>query len=402
MMPHCGKRLRWVTTPKKNILRAILFIISIVMLGACDSSIDPNHLGTAVRTFSIPLLYDTLNNPLTRNIDTFFKKRHQQRRFNGVALFASEGKIIYHKAFGLANFSTKDSLKPTHAFQLASVSKPLTALGVLKLSEQKRLQLDTVVQAYIPSFPYENISIRFLLTHRSGLPNYMYFVDKIWEDKSKPVSNQEVLNIMVRDTPKIYALPDRYYNYSNTNYAVLASVIEKVSGMTYEAFMQRHIFTPVGMDSTFVYNKNTQAEFPKPVIGYNAIYRQKENIYQNGVVGDKGIYASALDLYKLDRALVKGLVLSPEIQEIAYEPQHADLTRRHRDNYGLGWRLQKEPYFGKVVYHGGWWKGFKTYFIRLLDRDQTIVILTNVTRGGYLNRMLIQQLMNPDVDIKQK
>jgi CubicO group peptidase (beta-lactamase class C family) len=128
------------------------------------------------------------------------------------------------------------------------------------------------------------------------------------------------------------------------------------------------------------------------VIGYNGIYRAKENIYLNGIVGDKGIYASALDLYKFDKALYKADFIDQNLLNEAFTPHNSDLTRRNRDNYGLGWRIQLPSEFGEVVYHSGWWKGFKTYFIRMIDKDQTIIVLTNVTRGGYLDRKVMEGL----------
>jgi CubicO group peptidase (beta-lactamase class C family) len=339
--------------------------------------------------------YDYSDSALFYRIDTFFEKRYQNKRFNGVALFAKNSKIVYHKAFGFSNFSTKDSLQLEDPFQLASVTKPITAIGILKLVQDSLVRLEDTVQDFFPDFPYENITIRNLLSHRSGLANYMYFVDKIWENKDSSINNNEMLAIMTQDTPKSYYPPDVRYHYCNTNYAILASIIEKVTDDTYENYMTATIFEPLGMDSAYVYNRNIQPDLPKNVIGYNAIYRKKDNIYLNGVVGDKGIYASTLDLYKLDRALYENDFIDQDLLVEAFTPHNPNLTRRNRDNYGLGWRIHKPSQYGKIVYHGGWWKGFKTYFIRMLDRDQTIIILTNVTRGGYLDRDIIQGLFEP-------
>jgi CubicO group peptidase (beta-lactamase class C family) len=336
--------------------------------------------------------YNYSDSTLSSRIDNFFEHRYRSNGFNGVALFAKNGKIVYHKVFGFSDFSTKDSLQLNDAFQLASVSKPITSIAVLKLVQDSLIGFEQTVQDFFPKFPYENVTIRQLLSHRSGLPNYMYFADEYWEHRDSSISNKDVLAMMQKYVPKPYHLPDLRYHYCNTNYAILASIIEKVTKDTYEHYLEKHIFQPLNMEDAFVYNRNTQRDLPTGVIGYNGIYRQKENSYQNGVVGDKGIYASAMDLYKLDRALYENDFINQDLLAEAFTPHNPELSRRNRDDYGLGWRIQENEDTGKVVYHSGWWKGFKTYYIRMIEKDQTIIVLTNVTRGGYLNRTEMQGL----------
>jgi CubicO group peptidase (beta-lactamase class C family) len=381
---------------KTQTLNYLLTIIGSILLLSCFTRCNtPDESSAHTQTAPISFFdiqVDSSQGELAHRIDTFFKKRYLAKRFNGVALFAKQGKIIYHKAFGYANFSTKDSLKTDDAFQLASVSKTITAIAIIKLIENEQLRLDDTLQKHLPQFPYQNITIRHLLSHRSGLGNYMYFIDKIWPNKDSSISNQQMVDFMQLDTPMVYYQPNVRYHYCNTNYALLASIIEKVSKKTYAEYVQEHIFDPLGMENAFIYNRNNQRKLPQEVIGYNGIYRAKENIYLNGVVGDKGVYASTIDLLKLDQGLYDENFISQYLIEEAFLPQNPDLTRRNRDNYGLGWRIQKSSEMGKVVYHSGWWKGFKSYFIRMLDKDQTIIVLTNVTRGGYLDKKAMQEL----------
>jgi CubicO group peptidase (beta-lactamase class C family) len=373
-----------------------ILLLSLVLIYACNQS-KTSVINSSSQSITSTIEYDSTNKALTHRIDTFFSKRFKEKRFNGVALFADQGKIVYHKAFGMANISEKRLLKKTDAFQLASVSKTITSIATLQLVDKGKLRLEDTLQQFFPGFPFEKITIQQLLSHQSGLANYMYFVDKVYERKDSAISNEHMLTIMQRDTPQPYFKPNTRYHYCNTNYALLALVIEKVSKQTYEAYLDENIFEVAQMENAFVYNKNVQKDLPEQVIGYNAIYRKKENHYQNGIVGDKGIYASALDLFKLDRALTNGKLVSKELMAKAYEPLDARLSRLNRDNYGLGWRIQQSPEFGQVVYHGGWWKGFKSYFIRLLDQDQTIIVLTNVTKGSYLNRIEVEQLFNEEL-----
>ena len=376
---------------KSNIIIFSWLIFIIIFLSNCGESPQ----ATIIKFQPKVVEYDYSDSTLLNRIDAFFGNRYQAKRFNGTVLFAKNGKIVYHKAFGYSDFNTKDTLQIDDAFQLASVSKTITAVAVLKMVEDSLINLEQFVQDFIPNFPYDSITVRHLLSHRSGLPNYMYFVDKIWENKDSSINNNEMLAIMQRDTPDYYYLPDVRYFYCNTNYAILASIIEKVTNDTYESYLNERIFKPLNMENAFVYNRNTQPNIPEEVIGYNGIYRQKENHYFNGVVGDKGIYASVLDLFKLDQALYESDFINQDLLAEAFSPHNPSLTRRNRDNYGLGWRIQKPSEFGEVVYHSGWWKGFKTYYIRMLDKKSTIVVLTNVTKGGYLNKITLQRLLFP-------
>ena len=266
------------------------------------------------------------------------------------------------------------------AFQLASVSKPITALAVLKLYDEKLINLEDTVQQYLPEFPYPGISIRMLLNHRSGLSNYMYFSDEFWPDRDVPITNNDVLDLMVKHTPKPYYPPDRRYNYSNTNYAILALIVERVSETSFEAFVKLNIFLPLDMSNSLIYNKSVNPKNFNDVTGYSGGRRVAENTYLNGVVGDKGVYASAIDLFKLDKALYDESLLSRETIEEAFTMQHKDL--RVWDNYGLGWRINAKDPDNKVVYHSGWWKGFHTYFVRELGSKKTLIILSNTDRSS--------------------
>ena len=375
---------------KFNLITSCCLLVLVIFLSNCGNK----QRDIPIITFTPKAIeYDYSDSLLIEKIHRFFESRHRGNGFNGVALFAKGGKVIYHEAFGVANRATKDSLRVDYSFQLASVSKTITAVAVLKLVQDSLIQLDQTVQTILPLFPYENVTVRNLLSHRSGLPNYMYFVDQVWENKDSSVNNDEMLTIMHIDTPNLYYQPDVRYHYCNTNYAVLASIIEKVSNDTYEDYLDKHIFHLLEMDNAFVFNRNTQPKLPQQVIGYSGKYR-KENHYFNGVVGDKGIYASVMDLFKFDRALYESDFIDQDLLNEAFEPHDSILMSRNRDNYGLGWRIQQPSEHGKVVYHSGWWKGFKTHFIRMIDKDQTIVVLTNVTRRGYLDRKAMQGLFN--------
>jgi CubicO group peptidase (beta-lactamase class C family) len=307
----------------------------------------------------------------------------QKSGFNGTVLFAENGEIVFSKAYGYGNLKTKDSLTMESAFQLASISKPITALAVLVLKEEGKIGIDDSLSKYIPELPYPGITIRHLLTHRSGLPNYMYFAEEDWPDKEIPLTNRDVIDLMVKNQYKPYYLPDKRYNYSNTNFALLAYIVEKVSGMKFEDFVQKKIFDPCQMVNSHIYNKNTSPLNTAPVVGYPTSRSEAENTFLNGVVGDKGVYCSAIDLLMLDRALYTDKPVSQATRAEAFTPQHKDL--RPNDNYGLGWRLDVTDCLNPAIYHTGWWKGFRTYFIRELGEKRTIVILCNTMKTSRFN-----------------
>src|SRR5690606_37893994 len=127
-------------------------------------------------------------------------------------------------------------------FEMASVSKPLTATAILLLKEQGKIRLDQTVNDFFPDFPYPGVTIKQLLTHRSGLPNYIYFVDGIWKNKRKPLSNLDVIDLLEKHKPARYNEPDARFLYNNSNFMMLAAIIQKVSGQTFPVFMQEHVF----------------------------------------------------------------------------------------------------------------------------------------------------------------
>ncbi|MDX5437422.1 MAG: beta-lactamase family protein, partial [Pontibacter sp.] len=163
---------------------------------------------------------------MANQLDSIFTYLHKRRGFNGTVLVTKYDQVIYKGAFGYTDFQRKDSLHTTTAFQLASVSKQFTAMAVMMLKEQGKLRYEDSVQQYIPGFPYQGITIRQLLTHRSGLSNYTYFSDELWPDRRVPITNEDVLQLMEEHQPAVYYLPDTHFDYSNTGYALLASIVE--------------------------------------------------------------------------------------------------------------------------------------------------------------------------------
>lgn len=367
----------------RNVLSIILLGLWItILVSACASSGKEKKKKKQHDKDSISLVYDVRD--ANKELDAFFQKLHERSGFNGNVLIAKKGRIIYENCFGWADYLHRDSLQIKSQFELASVSKPLTSTGVLLLMEQNKLTLNQTVNDFFPDFPYPGVTIKQLLTHRSGLPNYIYFVDGIWEDKRKPISNKKVIKLLEEHKPARYNTPGTRYLYNNTNFMLLAAIIEVVSGQTFPVYMQENVFKPNGMENTAVFSTTEYEDIPTDVVGHDRVWRR--SVVQNfldGPVGDKGIYSTVEDLFLFDQAMREGRVLKQSTLDSAYQG-HSD-PNRGVFNYGYGWRLfEKDGYL--VTYHTGWWHGFKNLYVRDMEKDITIVLLSNLVNGS-LNRL---------------
>ncbi|MBK7981067.1 MAG: beta-lactamase family protein [Ignavibacteriae bacterium] len=328
----------------------------------------------------------------SNEINKYFKHKSKVNGFNGNVLFAENGNIIYENSFGYSDLGSKTKNDLNTKFQLASVSKPFTAYAILLLKQRNELNLDDSVQQYFPDFPYNGITIKLLLIHKSGLPEYFYFTEKLWNEKDKEITNSDVINLMIDKFPNRYFLPDKKYNYINTNYCILAAIVEKITGDSFNEFMKEEIFEELGMKNTFIYNQENISSYKDIAVGYEREKIKAQDTFLNGVVGDKGVYTTVEDMLKFDQALYKGEPVQSEILEEAFKPMHEKLLIN--DNYGLGWRINAEDSTNKIVYHTGWWKGFRTYFIRELGKKKTIIILSNLSNKAKFGTKELIELFN--------
>ncbi len=307
------------------------------------------------------------------SLDTFFTNRSIQNGFSGSVLVAVGGQPVYEKCFGYCDYRNKDLLTDTNSFQLASVSKTLTATAVLWCVEQGLLSLDDSLTKFFPQLSYSGIRVKDLLSHRSGLPNYIYFCSGKC-NKGQYLTNENVIAIMAKEKPAPYAKPNRKFEYCNTNYLLLASIIEKVSGKKFKAFMQDNFFEPLGMAHTFIYDY-TDSTDRKIAISYNSKWEIQRNDCFDGVVGDKGCYSTVRDMFLWDKAFYDGNLLSQEMMKEAYTPR--SFEKPGKRNYGYGWRLLQQPDSSYLVYHNGWWHGNNTVFYRNIQDTTSVIILSN-------------------------
>jgi CubicO group peptidase (beta-lactamase class C family) len=311
---------------------------------------------------------------MASRIDSMFKKFYQMRQFNGAVLVAKAGKIIYKNNFGIQNKSDNSALNDSSMFQLASISKVITATAVLLLHERKLINLNKDVSEYLPDFPYKNIKVKELLSHRSGLPNYLYVLNSELYIPEYRMSNEDMYKRIVAKKPGLYYKPNRRFNYCNTNYALLALLVEKISGKPYSQFLKDEIFTPLGMKHTATI-RDINLEEKNVTRPYDQRWRPVDFDASDYVLGDKSIYSTAYDLFLFSEAMYQNRILKPETQALAYTAFSKEI-RQH--NYGYGWRMKnfKDP-IKKEVYHNGWWHGYRTAFHRRLSDTLTVVILSN-------------------------
>jgi CubicO group peptidase (beta-lactamase class C family) len=364
---------------------AVTILVTFIF-SACSNANNKKDL--TVRTVSddkadsLLLVYNPKN--ADKFIANFVDNLHKKYGFNGNMLVAKDGKILYEKAVGWADYLHRDSLKINSEFELASVTKTFTSVAIMQLVEKKQISLDDNVKKFFPNFPYDGITIRLLLSHRSGMMNYVYFTDNIWKNKMKPMSNMDVMGLIEQYKPARYTAPDNRFHYNNSNFMVLGAIIEKVTGKPYADYMMTNIFKPAGMKHTHVYSTTVYPKIPVDVVGHDRTFRY--SVVQNfldGPVGDKGIYSTVNDMVLYDNALRKGRLLTKASLDSAYTGRSKPVNGHF--NYGYGWRIFDGDNGRKVVYHTGWWHGFRHIYVRDLDKKIVVVFLGNLTNGSLVH-----------------
>lgn len=326
-------------------------------------------------------LPDFITQVTAEQIRAYYTARHANKydAFNGCVLVAKDGKPIYQGAFGYGNFTTKDTLTTQSSFQLASTSKTFTSAAILKMAQEGLLSLDDSIQKFYPEFPYHNITVKLLLSHRSGLPEYIYWGTEYIGKNTAYLTNQTFVDVLIKKHPPIRFKADKMFQYCNTNFALLGSIIEKVSGLSYKEYMRQNIFEPLGMTSTYAFDMADAAPKCNSTSCYLNKWSEWNLNFSDGVLGDKGIYSSVEDMLKWDVALKEGKIVSYDMQQLAYTPHSLDRYsfRDRSRNYGYGWRLMMQPDRSYVVYHNGNWHGCNNVFTRDLTNGYTIIVLSN-------------------------
>jgi CubicO group peptidase (beta-lactamase class C family) len=373
-------------------IRFTLFLGFFFLSISCGTGQGPRFLDISATTI--------LNNDDKERLIAEVKAKYEtilgNKGFSGQILIAKNGEIIFEDYKGYSNYSDKTAILPETPIHLASISKTFTGMAALKLWEEEKLDLKAPVTKYIAGFPYKEVTIEQLLSHRSGLPDYTYFMEpnkyktvKVknkrgrWVKKLKLIkaetpfrqglyNNQDVLDYMVTKRPAPAAMPNRVFKYCNTNFVVLALIIEKITGQDFPTYMAETIFKPLKMENTYVFSAKS---IDKYTPSYNARMVPYKIEKYDCIYGDKNVYSTARDMYLWDKALTEGTYVKESTLEMAYQPQSP--INKYHHNYGLGWRILAKPNEERLVYHNGWWHGNNTVFTRLISESATIIILGN-------------------------
>lgn len=323
-----------------------------------------------------------------REVDSALSYLYQHQLFNGTVLIAEKGKPIYKEAFGIAG-SNKQPLTTASAFNLASVSKQFFSMMVMMLKESGKLQYDDQVQKHLPSFPYPNITIRHLLNHTSGLVEYFELADR-YRSLLDTLNNASMLTLLAKYAPALEFTPGEKFVYCNTNYTTLASVIEKLSGMPCEQFLQQRIAIPLKLKNTYIYHLGMPSYPVSRVFGFHYEKGQPvadDLVWLDGIVGDGNVYSSAEDLLLWDQALyTEKLVKQSTFKEAITA---GVLNDGQQTKYGFGWFIEKP---GEEADHTGGWVAFRTYIDRHIATNKTIILLDN--SANFRARSIVKQILN--------
>lgn len=310
-------------------------------------------------------------------IDSFYNKNINSPFYSGGFIVVKNGLVLYEDYKGYANEKTGQKIDKTTPIHLASITKVLTSTAILRLVQQDNIMLDQKVTDWLPKFPYRETTIRTLLNHRSGLPHYADFpgmMKKRW-NKKKVLSNEDILDLLIQNKFKLRTPNDTHFDYCNTNYVILAIIIEKATGLNYRQAMQELIFKPLGMKNSYVFNYETDRETASKSYKGNSIFPWDQF---DALYGDKNIYSTPRDLVKFDMGTYSPEFIKQELLQEAYFGYSAEHVAKPIKDYGLGMRMRfLPPNNEKMIYHNGWWHGNNTSFVPVKKDTVTVICLGN-------------------------
>lgn len=316
-------------------------------------------------------------------IDDYYKKVWEKGDLWGGFLVAKGDQILYESYRGFAQDKQQVPINDTVALHVASISKSITAMATMKLVEAGQLKLDDPLTKFFPKFPYPEVTVFTLLSQRSGLPKYEHFIEKIQpqpaELTKKYISNQDVLNLLIRYQPELARPTNTGFMYCNTNYALLALIIEKITKTPFPEAMQQIVFRPLKMKNTYILQEKDMERSAK------SFYQRGPRVYPYDrldlIYGDKNVFTTPRDLLNFSKALFAENFLREDLKKMIFEPYSNE--KPGVNNYGLGFRMKIFDNNEKLTYHNGWWHGTNSVFAHLLKSNVTIIAIGN----KYSNRV---------------
>lgn len=373
-----------------------LLLLLIFFVQSCSSPTEPIKAEIAEEADS--LLYFPEFNPLSKSYikrkkkisAKFFREHIDNDGFSGMFLVAKNGTILFERTAGYSKKKEKIRLNADTPMHVASISKVATAIAILKLCDKGLIGLDEDIRTYLPGIPYEGITVRMLLNHRSGIQYYGYFTFRNWH-LGKTLTNRDILVLLKKHKFRLNFPPNKKFSYCNTNYALLALIAENVSGQKFPELMEEMIFQPLGMKNSFIANKKT--DLTKVTPSYDSKWKVQKFDYLDAVYGDKNLYTTARDLLKLDMATYSPKFLSDSMKVEMFRGYSYE--KRGKANYGLGMRMSVEKDKEVYYFHTGWWHGNTGCYTTLRADTTCIIAISNkYTRSVYLTKSLAPHFGN--------
>ena len=310
-------------------------------------------------------------------IDSYYENVWEKGDLWGGFLVAKGDEILYEGYRGFTQDNKQGPVNDTVALHVASISKSITAMAVMKLIEAGKLEMDVPLTKYFPGFPYPEVTVFTLLSQRSGLPKYEYFIEKIEPEPAelskKYISNHDILNLLIRYKPELARATNTGFMYCNTNYALLALLVEHATKIPFPEAMQQIVFRPLKMKHTYVLQEKDMESAAK------SFYQRGPRVYPYDrldlIYGDKNVYTTPRDLLNFSKAMFAKNFLREDLKKMVFEPYSNE--RPGINNYGLGFRMKVFNENEKLTYHNGWWHGTNSVFGHLLKSKVTIIAIGN-------------------------
>lgn len=360
--------------------------------------------------------------PVEKRLDSLFNALAAQNQFNGSVLIAEKGKVLYKAGKGYSNETSQELNNPQTVFELASCSKQFVGVGIALLHKEGKINYTDDITKYIPELAnFKGVSIYNLLRHTSGVPEYLESFRENWKSNTIATNNDLIRYYAARKDTLDFATGSAH-RYCNTNYAFLATIIERVSGKSLNEYLNAKIFKPLNMTNTFVYNRRLAPKHIKNyAYGYvwirNSFEKATEDdpkvgrmdaYYMDGIVGGAKINSTVEDLYKWYNALNSNKLLTK--QEFADITELSSTSTGKKVNYGFGFDVSIKNDKLYSYGHTGSWDGYITLTYHNVEKDRTIIVLNNFDKGvapyqnivGILDGVSVENLIPKKIDLTEK
>ena len=364
----------------------VLILFALILFSCKKESSEEEQIKTTLPNFGNVDLDGVFKNKdhtlenkdsLVAVLDRYYKNVWEKGNLWGGFMVAKGDEILYEGYRGFAQANDQEPINDTVALHVASISKSITAMATLKLVEAGKINLEDPLTKYFPKFPYPKVTILTLLNQRSGLPKYEYVIEKISpappELSKKYLTNQDILNLLIRYQPELARPTDTGFMYCNTNYALLALLIERVTEKNFPEAMKQMVFRPLKMKHSYVFQEKDTLTAAK------SFFQRGPRVYPydrlDVIFGDKNIYTAPRDLLNFSKALYSKDFLRPDLKKMIFEPYSNE--RPGINNYGLGFRMKVFDDQEKLTYHNGGWHGTNSVFAHLQKSQVTIIAIGN-------------------------